>query len=185
MRGLAPATVVVNVQGDEPLLPPSLIEQVATNLSRREDFAIATLCEEIEREEENLQSRRGQGGLRRKGPRRVLLARPDPVLPRAFRCPRRCFAGFCGALPALPAHRPVRLPRGLPASVQHSRAGSKRARGVARAAARHPPRLRDSCRDRPRAPGSRGGHAGRSRTGEGNLRAAGRPTAERAGGAQV
>ena len=52
MRGLDPATVVVNVQGDEPLLPPSLIEQVATNLSRREDFAIATLCEAIEREEE-------------------------------------------------------------------------------------------------------------------------------------
>ena len=51
-RGLAPATVVVNVQGDEPLLPPSLIEQVAVNLSCREDFAIATLCEEIEREEE-------------------------------------------------------------------------------------------------------------------------------------
>jgi len=52
VRGLDPATVVVNVQGDEPLLPPSLIEQVAANLSRREDFAIATLCEAIEREEE-------------------------------------------------------------------------------------------------------------------------------------
>lgn len=52
MRGLDPATVVVNVQGDEPLLPPSLIEQVAANLSLREDFAIATLCEEIEREDE-------------------------------------------------------------------------------------------------------------------------------------
>ena len=52
MRGLDPETVVVNVQGDEPLLPPSLIDQVAENLSRREDFAIATLCEAIEREEE-------------------------------------------------------------------------------------------------------------------------------------
>ena len=52
VRGLDPATVVVNVQGDEPLLPPSLIEQVATNLSRREDFAIATLCEAIECEDE-------------------------------------------------------------------------------------------------------------------------------------
>ena len=52
MRGLDPATVVVNVQGDEPLLPPSLIEQVAANLSRREEFAIATLCEAIEREDE-------------------------------------------------------------------------------------------------------------------------------------
>ena len=52
MRGLDPATVVVNVQGDEPLLPPSLIEQVAANLSRREGFAIATLCEAIEQEAE-------------------------------------------------------------------------------------------------------------------------------------
>ena len=52
MRGLDPATVVVNVQGDEPLLPPSLIEQVASNLSNRPDFAIATLCEAIGREEE-------------------------------------------------------------------------------------------------------------------------------------
>ena len=51
-RGIDPATVVVNVQGDEPLLPPSLIEQVAANLSRREEFAIATLCEAIEREDE-------------------------------------------------------------------------------------------------------------------------------------
>ena len=52
MRGLDPATVVVNVQGDEPLLPSSLIEQVASNLSNRPEFAIATLCEVIEREEE-------------------------------------------------------------------------------------------------------------------------------------
>ena len=52
MRGLDPATVVVNVQGDEPLLPPSLIEQVAANLARREDFAVATLCEAIEHEHE-------------------------------------------------------------------------------------------------------------------------------------
>ena len=49
-RGLDDATVVVNVQGDEPLLPPGLIEQAAENLSCREDFAIATLCEVIERE---------------------------------------------------------------------------------------------------------------------------------------
>ena len=52
VRGLDPSTVVVNVQGDEPLLPPSLIEQVAVNLTRRKDFAIATLCEVIEREDE-------------------------------------------------------------------------------------------------------------------------------------
>ena len=50
VRGLDAATVVVNVQGDEPLLPPGLIEQAAANLSCREDFAVATLCEAIERD---------------------------------------------------------------------------------------------------------------------------------------
>ena len=52
LRGLDPRDVVVNVQGDEPLLPPSLIEQVATNLFRRGDCAMATLCEAIEHDDD-------------------------------------------------------------------------------------------------------------------------------------
>ena len=36
--------VVVNVQGDEPLLPPELIDQVAALLQSRSDADIATLC---------------------------------------------------------------------------------------------------------------------------------------------
>ena len=38
---------VVNVQGDEPLIPPRLIDQVAENLERYPDVAIATLCERL------------------------------------------------------------------------------------------------------------------------------------------
>lgn len=38
---------VVNVQGDEPLIPPALINQVADNLELYPDAAIATLCERI------------------------------------------------------------------------------------------------------------------------------------------
>jgi len=38
---------VVNVQGDEPLIPPVLINQVADNLEFYPDAAIATLCERI------------------------------------------------------------------------------------------------------------------------------------------
>ncbi|HEA51239.1 hypothetical protein LCGC14_1971060 [marine sediment metagenome] len=38
---------VVNVQGDEPLIPPQLINQVADNLERYPDVAIATLCERL------------------------------------------------------------------------------------------------------------------------------------------
>jgi len=39
--------IVVNVQGDEPMIPPELINQVAGNLSKRASAGIATLCEEI------------------------------------------------------------------------------------------------------------------------------------------
>ncbi|KZX60229.1 3-deoxy-manno-octulosonate cytidylyltransferase [Halioglobus sp. HI00S01] len=39
--------IVVNVQGDEPLIPPALIDQVAGNLASRSDAGIATLCESV------------------------------------------------------------------------------------------------------------------------------------------
>jgi 3-deoxy-manno-octulosonate cytidylyltransferase (CMP-KDO synthetase) len=42
-----PRDRVVNVQGDEPLIPPALIDQVAANLEAFPDAAIATLCEPI------------------------------------------------------------------------------------------------------------------------------------------
>jgi 3-deoxy-manno-octulosonate cytidylyltransferase (CMP-KDO synthetase) len=46
--GLADDACVVNVQGDEPMIPPALIEQVAGNLSAFPEAAIATLSEPIE-----------------------------------------------------------------------------------------------------------------------------------------
>lgn len=39
--------VLVNVQGDEPLIPPSIINQVANNLVTTQDASAATLCEPI------------------------------------------------------------------------------------------------------------------------------------------
>jgi 3-deoxy-manno-octulosonate cytidylyltransferase (CMP-KDO synthetase) len=44
--------VVVNVQGDEPLIPPSVINQVAANLAAHPGAGVATLCEEISSLEE-------------------------------------------------------------------------------------------------------------------------------------
>ncbi|MBY6193465.1 3-deoxy-manno-octulosonate cytidylyltransferase [Marinobacter nauticus] len=44
---LDPDHRVVNVQGDEPLIPPELINQVADNLEQYQEAAIATLCERI------------------------------------------------------------------------------------------------------------------------------------------
>ena len=46
--GLAADAIVVNVQGDEPLIPPSIIDQVAANLAANPQAAIATLAEPIE-----------------------------------------------------------------------------------------------------------------------------------------
>ncbi|QJQ96389.1 MULTISPECIES: 3-deoxy-manno-octulosonate cytidylyltransferase [Halomonadaceae] len=40
--------IVVNVQGDEPLLPPALIDQVARRLAEDRDASIATLAEPID-----------------------------------------------------------------------------------------------------------------------------------------
>ena len=45
--GIAPEAIVVNVQADEPLLPPPLIRQVAANLASRPAADVATLCEPI------------------------------------------------------------------------------------------------------------------------------------------
>jgi 3-deoxy-manno-octulosonate cytidylyltransferase (CMP-KDO synthetase) len=45
--GLAADAIVVNVQGDEPLIPPAIIDQVAANLAKHAEAQIATLAEPI------------------------------------------------------------------------------------------------------------------------------------------
>ncbi len=45
--GLSDEYIVVNVQGDEPLIPPEIINQVARNLAENPQAGIATLCEKI------------------------------------------------------------------------------------------------------------------------------------------
>ena len=44
--------IVVNIQGDDPLIPPKPIHQVATNLATHDNVRSATLCEPIESAEE-------------------------------------------------------------------------------------------------------------------------------------
>lgn len=51
LRGYRADHIVVNLQGDEPLMPPAVIEQVARNLSRSV-AAVATVCAAIETAEE-------------------------------------------------------------------------------------------------------------------------------------
>jgi len=46
-QGWADDTIVVNVQGDEPLIPPALIRAVAQHLHAHKECAIATACHPI------------------------------------------------------------------------------------------------------------------------------------------
>ena len=46
--GLGDDDIVVNVQGDEPLIPPAVIDQVAVNLANSQ-VPMATLCEPVSR----------------------------------------------------------------------------------------------------------------------------------------
>jgi 3-deoxy-manno-octulosonate cytidylyltransferase (CMP-KDO synthetase) len=54
LRGWAPGDAVVNVQGDEPLIPPALIRQVAAILAEHPQADIATLAAPIQRAQELL-----------------------------------------------------------------------------------------------------------------------------------
>lgn len=47
IRGWDRQDIVLNVQGDEPLLPPLLVEQVGDLLLSKPDCAMATLCEPV------------------------------------------------------------------------------------------------------------------------------------------
>lgn len=47
IRGLADGALVVNVQGDEPLVPPAVINQVAANLADLPEAGMATLSEPL------------------------------------------------------------------------------------------------------------------------------------------
>ena len=46
-RRLSGRSIVVNVQGDEPLIPPALIRKVAENLAAQREASIATACHPI------------------------------------------------------------------------------------------------------------------------------------------
>lgn len=55
LLGLQEQDILVNVQGDEPLIPPAVIDQVAANLAEHPDCAAATLSWQIETREEFLE----------------------------------------------------------------------------------------------------------------------------------
>ncbi len=147
-------TLVVNLQGDEPCMPPALVDQVAASLAAHSGVGMATLAYPISDAETLFDP--GSGPL--------FLPRPHPLAPAGLR--RR---------PALPAagddlsasHRALRLPRGISPALCRLAAGAAGTGGIPGAVARplagggHPGRHRRSA-SRPR-----GGYGGGLAAGEG------------------
>lgn len=47
LRGIGDDEIIVNLQGDEPLMPAALVRQVAGNLHRHQQASVSTLCQPI------------------------------------------------------------------------------------------------------------------------------------------
>lgn len=90
--GLPDERIVVNVQGDEPLIPPAVIDQVAGNLAANPAAGVATLAEPIRTLEDF------------RNPNIVKVVAAESGLARYFSrapipWPRDAFAADAGALP--------------------------------------------------------------------------------------
>ena len=116
--GLADDEIVVNVQGDEPLLAPELIRGVAVLLASRPDAAIATACHPIVDVDEAFNPNIVKVVLDARG--NALYFSRATIPWRAMRS-----RGRARGLPAgcrFPSLRPVRLSCRLPSPVSGARA---------------------------------------------------------------
>ena len=101
--GWSDDTIVVNVQGDEPLIPPQLIDDVAAALAADAEAAIATACHPLESAEEFFNPNVVKLVMDARG-RALYFSRA--AIPWA----RDAFAADRSALPAnLPAYRHIGL----------------------------------------------------------------------------
>lgn len=91
--GLSAERILVNVQGDEPLIPPAVIDQVAGNLARNTAAGVATLAEPIARIEDFLNPNVVKVVAEESGLARYFSRAPIPW-------PRDAFAAERSALPA-------------------------------------------------------------------------------------
>ena len=170
--------IVVNVQGDEPLIEPALIDAVARLLADAPRRAMSTAAHAIESPKTSPTRTSSRWCSMRRAARSTSAARRSrggaTASPRWART--RCRLAAAAA-----PHRPLRLSRRLPAALSRPAAGAGRddrsARAAARAVARRPHR---GARHRGRAgPGRR--HAGRSGA---RARASSPPTDSRAASAR-
>ena len=136
--GLPDDAIVVNVQGDEPLIEPELIDAVAAKLQASPDADIAT-CACPLADAQALFNPNVVKLVCTASDRALYFARADSL---GARCAgrRRTRAGRRPARPA--PYRPVRLPRVIPAPLSDAAPGRAGTVRVAGAAARHGARPR-------------------------------------------
>ena len=91
--GLDPKTVVVNIQGDEPLIEPGLVRAVATLLADTEGVAIATACHPIRDAEEFFDPNAVKVVLDHAGLARYFSRAPIPWARDAFAASRKSLPG--------------------------------------------------------------------------------------------
>ncbi len=99
-RGWRDDTIVVNVQGDEPLIPPALIHAVATHLHQHPECAIATACHAIHEEEAMRNPNIVKAVLDKHGNALYFSRAPIPY-------PRDAFASQSGLPAAMPVLRHI------------------------------------------------------------------------------
>ena len=97
--------VVVNVQGDEPLIPPALIRCVAASLVAHRDAAIATACHAIKTAEEFANPNVVKVVLDHAGYALYFSRAPIPYARDAFAKNERAAQGIKALPPKLPAYR--------------------------------------------------------------------------------
>jgi 3-deoxy-manno-octulosonate cytidylyltransferase (CMP-KDO synthetase) len=98
--GLDDGTIVVNIQGDEPLIEPGLVRTVATLLAETPEAAIATACHPIRSSEEFFDPNAVKVVLDSAGLARYFSRAPIPWARDAFAASRTLPAG-------LPCHRHI------------------------------------------------------------------------------
>jgi 3-deoxy-manno-octulosonate cytidylyltransferase (CMP-KDO synthetase) len=104
---LAPHSIVVNVQGDEPLIEPGLIRGVASLLSDTPEAAIATACHPIRDAAELFNPNVVKVVLDRAGMARYFSRAPIPYARDAFgRSADPSHRLAVGSIPSLPARLP-------------------------------------------------------------------------------
>jgi 3-deoxy-manno-octulosonate cytidylyltransferase (CMP-KDO synthetase) len=112
-RGYPPDRIVVNVQGDEPLIDPKLIRRVAEDLSAHEDAVVATLCCPIEELAQVVSPHAVKVVLDARGYALYFSRAPIPFARDAWACAGSDATQFAADFSAIPAGLPIYRHLGL------------------------------------------------------------------------